>query len=75
MGMFSASIAFTRRLFKSLAIIVLFVGFNMLFNLASLQLLPLFGFEPTTRSHVSMALGYLPNIAGASHSVVLFVFR
>ncbi|KAI1713605.1 serpentine type 7TM GPCR chemoreceptor srsx domain-containing protein [Ditylenchus destructor] len=70
----SASFSFTRRIFNSLAVIVLFVLVNLLFNVLALQILPGLKLSKLVSLHVSLMTGYLPNIAGATHAVVLYVF-
>jgi hypothetical protein len=70
-----ASYAFTRRIFKSLMVIVLFVVFNIIFNFVALQILPGMNLSKLSSLHTSYVIAFLSNIAAATHPVVLYVFR
>uniref|UniRef100_A0A915CSA5 Uncharacterized protein n=1 Tax=Ditylenchus dipsaci TaxID=166011 RepID=A0A915CSA5_9BILA len=70
----SAAYVFTRQIYKSLLFIVMFLCFNLVFNLFALQMLPGLQLSKISTLHVSLVLAYLPNIAGATHALVLYTF-
>lgn len=70
-----ASIEFTRRIFNSIAVLILLLIFNLLFNAIGLSVINKLELPDRVKSTILLAIALLSNVAGASNSIVLYAFR